>query len=297
MSQHDQASEVAPTTSAESATKKPFKLDLKKYKTRELVERLIELFGLSNAFWKIATTSLYAIIAMLVVFALIEHLTNLTGLSWIMFGAYSLVIGAVFGFVSGILRIIYGALENTEGILCILVENSDKALQDVSKLRSGEMEMPSGQSIITQMHEDVLIPSIETAISETIGILGAPVLWIYKRSIGMAVKRIVRLASRSPEDSQAIQKAQENAVELLVASQMDESERSFLIRVRKIIGSIGNGLRNYAILPFFFAFCFLMLLALLPMLIYTYFFFGAVPPIEIPQAEAVLNFLMLVMSR
>ena len=38
------------------------------------MERLIELFGLSNAFWKIATTSLYAIIAMLVVFALIEHL-------------------------------------------------------------------------------------------------------------------------------------------------------------------------------------------------------------------------------
>ena len=36
-----------------------------------------------------------------------------------------------------------------------------------------------------------------------------------------------------------------------------------------------------------------MFLALLPMLIYTYFFFGAIPPVEIPQAEAVLNFLML----
>jgi hypothetical protein len=245
------------------------KLDLSKYRTGALVEHLIELISIPGSLILIILTTFLLMIAVVITVMIMFYNARLSGMMWIVTCGYSLLCAAVLGPLLGILRLTYRGLGNTEEILKIILGIAQQAAIDNENLQSGTARMPSGPELVGQVYDGVVLPALGQAVGGAFSIFGTPILWMYRRTIGSAVRYLLRKVE--PPQLTAEQETQiQNGLEQGIATAANYSGRiqKYTSRATAVVSSIGGGLRIYIMRPLFLLFGGLLLVAALPIILY-----------------------------
>ena len=250
-------------------------VDLTKYRTPELCDRLTELISVPEAIRKILVAT--TIVAVLCVLAglLILDAADLTLIPWLAASAYSLAVGVILGLLLGALRIIGAGLRNVESILDIVLEISRHAAIDHQRLQTGQAILPSGGELVERVYDDVVSPAMEKAVARVFGVLGTPLLWAYRRSVGTAVRFLIKRVSRTQLMAKDEQQIRDQAAKGLASiACYSETIGNFTTRAAELVRETGRGLRVYAMTPLSIAFLVALVLAMVPLYIVRHYFGG-----------------------
>ena len=256
-----------------NSTNSASEFDLSKYRTAELVENVTEIINVPGGIWEVFKTAAFATVLVAILLVVIRMLGIATGAEWFLISIYSIVVAIAYGFLLGLLRVVYGCLINVDEVLKQILDISDLATDDVAALNSGQKQLPPGNILISKVYDDVVMPTLETVVAESLGLLGKPVLWIYRRTIGSAVRYVIKRSALKNKSPKALEKLQHETKQTLTdIADSNEETKSYIKRARDIVSTIGTGLRNFAIRPLFVIYVVLLVLALLPIIAILFIF-------------------------
>ncbi len=236
-------------TEVQSDIPQKTKLDLSKYRSPELVDRIVELISIPKAIFKIFCFAILGAVAFLVVGCLVFWGTDVSIWVRVLLVAGFTLIGFLCGGLFAIVWLIQNALTNIEGVLTIMLDTTRLAAGDYSNVRSGETELPSSGELFQQSYEQILAPSLETATKKAFGFLSRPMLWIYRRSIGSIVKNVIRRVSSEKIDD-TIQSTATTS-KLAGTEQYSTQVESFAERAKRVVESVGGKLKFIALFPLY----------------------------------------------
>ena len=218
-------------------------------------------------------TAFVVMIASVVVASLMFYSAEYSKMAWIGSCAYSLIYAFPLGLLLGILRVVYRGLGNIEHILCIVLETADNVAVDASQLRSGAVGLPSGSELVEKVYDEVVSPSLEKAIRGSFFFLGGPFNFVYQKTIGASVKFMLKRTQSlklSEEDDREVQQKLENGI--YKAADYSASVKAFTSKAAGTVNVIARSIRRFVMTPIFVAYCVLLLVAMVPLLIYRFWF-------------------------
>lgn len=253
----------------------PAKLDLARYRTSGLVGNLVELISVPHALRRVIVVMLYLGVAVCGTVALVFIRAELSGIGWLILCGYSLIAGFGLGILLGFLRVLSRALVSIEELLKIALKITENAADDCANLQSGSSRMPSAGELVEQVYEDVLVPTMEEAVSEAFGFIGRPILWLYRRSIGAAVcyviKKMAQLSTTKEQDAATVEATKQNIAAL---AKYPEYIRNYTKQAAEFVNHVSQRVRFYATLPLYIAFYVCLFMASVPILILRFFATG-----------------------
>ena len=172
--------------SAESA------IDLSRYKTDELVSNVAEILSVPEAILTVVRTTGIAVVCLLAVNSAVNVLGESSWFPWLVSSLYSLAIALLLGFGLGLIRVAAGLLSRVEALLQLTLEISLAAAEDVRAVSGGEKRMPNASEIVEHVYDEVILPAVETVVAKTFGIIGKPLLWVYRRTICEGVRFLIK---------------------------------------------------------------------------------------------------------
>lgn len=244
--------------------KKPSKIDFRQYQTPELVRSVTDLIDvrgiyLRSAFKVLVTT---VIVTLLILFA---FWSRVEGIWWIPVLMAAVFAGTWLGGLYAIIQVVNQSFGNMTRIVDQLLELTKRIASDMRGISSGEIEKPTPAQLVKGAYTHVVLPVVETAISEQLGFLGGPVLFVYRMTLGQLVRLTIKMV---PADvlTQAADgvSAEEAATETLTAMQKvaDNEDRivASLTVVQNKLRTIGGGLRILVMLPCFLSLAIMVVL-------------------------------------
>lgn len=266
-----QLEEQADEPGSEAVADEPVVLDLSKYKSRELVQKVMDLISIQDAFGRLSIAIALAELATFIAMIALFYGSTFGYVGWFLTCAYALVAGFVYGVVIGLLRIASAALGHLEEILRLNLEIGRTAIADAANLKSGKARPPSGAELIEMVHDQVMWPIVEEVISEMLGFVGKPLLWIYRRTIASAVRYVIKLVDRlsltNERESQVQQKAKEA---LFDYAKYAESTDAYLVAGLGVVEKAGKTIRSYVMRPFYIIFFICLSISVIPLLVVRY---------------------------
>jgi hypothetical protein len=183
-----------------------------------------------------------------------------------------LTAGVIFGLILGVLRIINSAMKNIESILTIVLEITGKAATEYEQIQAGTIRLPSGGELVEQVYDNIVLPVMERAVARTFGVLGTPLLWTYRRTIGSAVRYLVKRVNCAKTATEGEQDLVQDARSGLAAiAKYSETIKTYTSSASEFVGNIGRKIRLYTILPMYILFFASLSLATIPILLIRYF--------------------------
>ena len=260
----------APTQSGEVA-----KIDLSSYRTGHLVERLTDLISVPSTLRKIVVTMfVFAVIVVAFVYWAV-------GLSTMSLAPYSLVLGysisasLVLGVLFGIVRVIAIAMRHVEEILNIILDITGQAAGDYERLQSGEARMPSAGELIQQVYEEVVLPAMEKAVVGAFGFIGRPVVWMYRRSLGAAVRTMLSQVAKIKLTSETERKLEDSTeAGLATTAKYSQKIKAFTKAASSVVSRISSRIRFVAMTPMYLVFLVFMAIGSVPILVMKFLFGG-----------------------
>lgn len=70
--------------------------------------------------------------------------------------------------------------------------------------------MPTSTEIVEHVYDGIVLPVIEASVAKSLGIVGTPLLWIYRRTIGGCVRFLIvrmKAISLTPTDKNEVERA------------------------------------------------------------------------------------------
>lgn len=251
------------------------KLDLSRYRTGGLVGNLVELISVPHALRRVVVVTLYLTTAVCFAIGVIFYQATLSGIGWLVLCAYSLIAGFGLGILLGFLRVLSRALVSIEELLKITLKITESAADDYANLQSGATRMPSAGELVEQVYEEVLLPTMEEAVSEAFGFIGRPILWLYRRSIGAAVRYVIKKMARfSMTQEQAVATVEETKQHIETLAKYPEYIRDYTKRAAELVHRVSRKIRFYATLPLYIAFFLCLFMASVPILVLRFFATG-----------------------
>ena len=248
------------------------KIDLRNYQTDELAEQLAELISAPAAIGRVfLTTLLFTVVAIAGGYA-IHSMSEMAWLSLLCLYGYSIVLGIVFGFLLGIMRVISRLLGSLEAVLILIFDMTNRVARDYDQIQAGEAQMPSGRELVEQVLDQIILPAAEKAVAKNFGILSAPLLWIYRLTIAKAVRAVLKKTSQSQLTDDQEKKIESAASSgMATAAKYSDGIAKFTSSASKMVHTIGRALHFYAMLPLYILFGVSLLLATIPMWLLWYF--------------------------
>lgn len=244
-------SENIETFDSQSTTSQ--KLDLSKYKTPELVDRIVEVINLPSSLASVLIWALCLALGM----ALFCYLISFGGLSigWIVgLVLFGVLTGGVSGLILGLVRLANRTLENINQVLNIVLDTALMASKDYQGVESGTTTMPTASELSIASYEQVVLPSIEQAALSAFGFLAKPFIWAYKISLNRAVKFMLGKIAYFEKKSVTDQKNEKLKTVLQKASKYNERIQKTLSPVRNFVDSIGKKFRFVIAIPMYLIF-------------------------------------------
>jgi len=146
-------------------------LDLSKYQSGELADRIVEVISIPKAFGGLILTTLLLVVLWFLVVYLLFANADIANTYWYAVCAYALTVGVVLGIVLGILRLVSRGIRGIGGVLEIVLEITDQAASDYDALQTGDTRMPTGSELIEQVSDEVVLPAAEKSLSGALGFL------------------------------------------------------------------------------------------------------------------------------
>ena len=177
---------------------------------------------------------------------------------------------AALGLLLGLLRVVATALGNVQEILAATIDVTRQAADDYENSQLGALTVPSGGQLLGQVHSEVLSPALERAATKSFGFLARPLVWFYRRTIGTAMRQVVKRLDASPRAAEYQQKLQRVADTTLSDTTYTDAIQSYTAAASETVERLGMRIRFYAMLPMQVLFAGAVLLACLPIGIWMY---------------------------
>lgn len=246
-------------------TEPPAELDLAGYRSEDLVAHLVDVVSVPGAVRKVLSTTAMVGVLGIVACGLLRGTSDLSVVPWLAVSLYALVACLVLGFALGLLRVVRSALSGVQGVLETSLDITARAAGDYQQLGSGHLKLPPGEQLFAQVHQQVLVPSLERAVSRSFGVLSAPLLWLYRRTLGGAVDWVIRRTARDPRVEQQHARVQQITQSSLgTLAGYAEAVATFTTAASDKVERVGDRLRFYAMLPLWVALAAATLLAIVP---------------------------------
>ena len=243
-------------------------IDLAKYRSGDLADRVVDLVGVPKAFRRIAKTAALGALLSVVACCLIFHYSQMTAIPLLVVCAYALVMGVVFGVVLAVLGVLATAAKSVDSILRIVFEITGDVAKDYERIQSGSAQLPSGGELVEQVYEGVVLPVMDKAVAGAFGFLSAPLLWIYHRTVGLGIRYVIKRMARSRPSSEEEQKIAVATTGGMAAVAKDsETIRTYTSSAAELVGSVGGKIRFFAMLPLYVAFAVSLTVAVVPIVL------------------------------
>lgn len=255
-----------------TGVKEVAKLDLSQYRTGPLVERLVEVISLPLALLRVVLTMVVLAIAMPIACYLVLPMEDFSTMMSAGAYLYSIVFGFVLGLLLGIVRVVAIAMRSVEEVLNIILQLTAQAAGDYEHLQSGSKRMPSGGELMQQVYDEVALPAMEKAAGKAFSFLGAPIFWVYRRTLGSAVRFVITSVAGKESDEQENDKISTAAESGLaaVAKYSDRIQR-FTSAASGIVSGISRRIRVVAMTPLYVIFTGFVLIGTVPLVVMWYF--------------------------
>lgn len=247
------------------------RIELSRYKTDELVSRIVEILSIPEAILMVLRTTVFAVVCLIAANSLIYTLGDHSRLLWLFSSVYAIAIALVLGFGLGLIRVASSFLSRVEGLLQLTLKISRAVSEDSRAVSGGEKRMPSASEIVEHVYEEVIMPTVESVVSKTFGFVGKPLLWLYRRTIGGGVRLLItRIKTESLTDSERTD-IEQDADGLI----HDVGENSSSIE-RAIDGAMGytsaatGALRKILLKPMRIVFSLVCVVAIIPLVVFWY---------------------------
>ena len=241
--------------------------DLASYRSEELVSHLVDVVSVPGAIRKVLSTAVAVVLLGAVACGLLRSATEFAMLPWLAASFYTLLICVVLGIALGLLRVVRAAMAGVQGVLETSLHITARAASDYQQLGTGQLKLPSGQQLFAQVHEQVLEPSLERAVSRSFGVLATPLLWLYRRSIGTAVGWVIRHA-QVERHHEYIEDLTQSTLGTLAG--YAEATAAFTTAASGQVERVGDRLRFYAMLPMWMFLVVASAIAVLPLALFIY---------------------------
>ena len=241
-------------------------IDLTRYKTKELASTVAEMLAVPASIRIVLGTTFYAIILVLIANSLLYAIGNPSLIPWLLSTIYALVIALALGFVLGLIRVAGLLVSRSERVLQLTLETSYQVALDYRAVRSGGSRMPTSTEIVEHVYDGVVLPAMEASVAKSFGIVGTPLLWIYRRTIGGCVRFLItRMKTTS------LTADEQNGIELEADGLMSDIAESqphieaTILKAQSYTSYAGNMLRIMLLYPIQFVFLLVAPAAVVPL--------------------------------
>ena len=242
------------------------KIDLSRYKTGELAATIAEILAVPASIRIVAWTTCCAVLLLLVANSLLYAVGNPALIPWLLSSIYALVVAIVLGFALGLIRVARLLVFRSERVLELTLEISREVSVDYQALRSGGKQVPSSTEIVAHVYDGVILPAMEASVSKSFGIVGTPLLWMYRRTIGGGIRFLItrmKTASLTPEQQNELERQAEGVMSA-VGEHHSETE-SKIQNAQGYTSYAANMLRKMLLYPLQLLFLVVALIAVTPL--------------------------------
>lgn len=166
-------------------------IDLSRYKTKEIASTVAEVLAVPGSIRIVLWTTFCAILILEIANSLLYAIGNAALIPWLLSTIYALAVALALGFVLGLIRVAGLLVSRSERVLQLTLETSQQVSSDCRAVRSGGSRMPTSTEIVEHVYDGVILPAMEASVAKSFGIVGAPLLWIYRRTIGGCVRFLI----------------------------------------------------------------------------------------------------------
>ena len=242
------------------------RIELSRYQTGPLAAAIAEIMSVPAAIRLVVWTTIVTITCVEVGSWLWAFYSGGSTLSLILSTLYILIIAAVLGFALGLLRVMIAFLKNLERLLTLILEVSSAMAADFRDFRQGDKEMPTAGEIVEHVYCGVVVPAMETAVSKSLGFLGTPLLWIYRRTLGSGVRYLIgrmQAESVTTDDAQIVEGVAIGALDA-VSNNVDVIQSRLTMALGYTTNTV-SFVRKFFLFPLQFAFVVAVLIAIMPL--------------------------------
>lgn len=242
------------------------KIDLSRYKTSELASTVAEILAVPEAIRIVARTTFCAILLLLIANTLLYAFGNHALFPWLLSTIYALIVAIALGFALGLIRVARLLVSRSERVLQLTLETSQEVSLDYQALRKGGKRMPASTEIVEHVYDGVILPAMEASVAKSFGIVGTPLLWIYRQTIGGCVRFLIsrmKTASLTRDEQKEIER---EADALMCA--VGENHYHIESAIQKAQGYTqyaANMLRRMLLYPLQFMFVIVAFVAVIPL--------------------------------
>lgn len=246
-------------------------LDFAKYQTGELAEQIVKLVSVPRAFFKVMKSVLLCMLLAAAACYLIYSTADVSHAMFVTVCVYCLCVGAFLGALWGILGVVATVMRSIESILRITLAITGQVATDYEQLQTGQSQMPSGGELVEMVYGKVVMPVIEGVVAKSFGLLGTPLLWIYRRTIGSSVRFLIKRVGRSSMSEEK----QEAVHQVAVAGTKDvavysEKINRYTDRALTVVSVAGRAIRGFVMRPIYIAFIVCLTIVTIPVWLVCY---------------------------
>ena len=181
-------------------------IDFSKYRTKELVERIVDLVGIQENVGRLVIRVVQCVlIGAFIIYALMR-IDEQSTFSTMLTMAYGAPASVLFAIALWIVLLIRRSLSTLTRIVDLLLQATVKIATDYRQLSAGEKKLPPMSKLVGAVYEHIFMHAFREVVSSTTGFLGKPIFWVYK----MTVDRMLRVVVRSVANWSASEEDQES---------------------------------------------------------------------------------------
>ena len=224
-------------------------IDFKKYRTPELVRNIVELINIPSSAFFLIRNVLYVLgFVMSVVGFFSWNLDREWFIGMIIWGVIG---GLVTGGLLALARLVFRGLYNISSIVEIFLGTIIHISRDVEEVGDGKSRLPTASELAVGVHEEIMEPCLETAVSEAFWIFGGPIFWAYKISFGRIARYVVRQLKRF-DNKDKIRDRQDSVKSYMKGGKTYvQYVKNALEPVHATVEKIGGGFRRIVTFPLY----------------------------------------------
>ena len=252
----------------------PSKIDFAKYRTPELLESVMNLIDIRGIYVRSAKRVAIGMLALGVVGGLLFW-SRTDSIYWFApIVLYCFLVGAIMGLFYAIAEVIRHSLSNMLKVVELMLEVTKKVAADVASVSEGKSKMPSARELVEGVYREVLLPTVERAITSQLGFVGKPVLFLYRMTLGRVVNKVIQWMPDSTLEKIHGQSLEQEKKEVLAGMSEVAANESKIVSVlnwtqAKVV-NVGARFRFAVMLPCYLI-CFVLGLVLMIPLVVIWF--------------------------
>jgi len=244
------------------------KLNLADYRNDTLVSRVLSICDVKTSIAQILKITIIACLIIPPIYLLLLSGKGLSPTMWKALSGYSVIAAIILGLGGGLIWLANSILTDAKEIVRLTLQQSQKAADDIAEIKDGSVIIPTGRELIEQIYGELLLPIIEQVIAESFGVIGKPLLFTYRLTIGRSINFVIRKTAAAFAKVDTIESAPQKLKSSLEdqATMIDELQE-FAAQAETTFNKYNHLLRQLIIIPLIVIFIVLIILLSLPILL------------------------------